>query len=550
MDLSNVKDIAIPEGEVIKVESRPVNLVKSYQDGYRFSSSQALKAQEGSVATGFIPCKTGSVVYMMGAEWGDSANINMFTYVMFYDRKKKYVSLINGDMEALGTLPEGIKITIGDDGVTIFDFTNWNQEFDFIRISAKGSGSSIFITVNKRPDLLLLWEVYKYTNWVPLSINADGTIYNDGLGYKYGYRVRSGGAEQSTINSAACTGFIPAKDGDIIRIYTDDDFLMSAAENAINVSDSNFTNLGQIAGNTEGGYGIFADIGLADYRFHKSVVQESDNVYRWVVPPNQNISYIRVTSRINNVSKFIVTVNEEIVQSNIPTLVIISAQYTGGSVPVGTALNDLTGITVKATYSDGSTSDVTGYSLSGTIAEGTNTITVTYEGKTVTFTVTGVAEHKYTNQVPVSIDTDGSVFNGKGYIGEKRLSSTGILKDAEYVSATGFIPASSGAKVGIKGTAWDSSSDYVCAYKSDFSFISALNGQGAYNGGTITRENDVTIVTLLNNSDIAYVRVSALHDSDDAGYSSVKTPKEGPGSYLIVTVNEEIIDWSTIGKMR
>jgi hypothetical protein len=35
---------------------------------------------------------------------------------------------------------------------------------------------------------------------------------------------------------------------------------------------------------------------------------------------------------------------------------------------------------------------VTGYTLSGTIAEGSNTITVSYEGKTTTFTVTGTAE--------------------------------------------------------------------------------------------------------------------------------------------------------------
>jgi hypothetical protein len=74
------------------------------------------------------------------------------------------------------------------------------------------------------------------------------------------------------------------------------------------------------------------------------------------------------------------------------TLSSISATYTGGNVTVGTALTSLTGLTVKATYSDGSTSNVTGYTLSGTIAEGSNTITVSYGGKTTTFTVTGVAD--------------------------------------------------------------------------------------------------------------------------------------------------------------
>lgn len=74
------------------------------------------------------------------------------------------------------------------------------------------------------------------------------------------------------------------------------------------------------------------------------------------------------------------------------TLTGISAEYTGGNVAVGTDLTSLSGITVTAHYSDGSTVTVTGYSLSGTIAEGDNTITVTYMGQTTTITVTGVAQ--------------------------------------------------------------------------------------------------------------------------------------------------------------
>ena len=74
------------------------------------------------------------------------------------------------------------------------------------------------------------------------------------------------------------------------------------------------------------------------------------------------------------------------------TLSSISASYSGGDVAVGTAVTDLTGIVVTAHYSDGTSETVTGYTLNGTIMEGNNTITVTYEGLTTTFTVTGVAE--------------------------------------------------------------------------------------------------------------------------------------------------------------
>ena len=81
----------------------------------------------------------------------------------------------------------------------------------------------------------------------------------------------------------------------------------------------------------------------------------------------------------------------------------ITAVYTGGEVAVGTAVTALTGIVVTASYSDGSTEAVTDYTLSGSIAEGNNTVTVTYQGKTATFTVIGVAESG--GEEPPDLDT-------------------------------------------------------------------------------------------------------------------------------------------------
>ena len=72
------------------------------------------------------------------------------------------------------------------------------------------------------------------------------------------------------------------------------------------------------------------------------------------------------------------------------TLTGISAKYSGGDAPVGIALSGLIGVVVTAHYSDGTSKTVTGYTLSGTIAMGENTITVTYQGMYATFTVTGV----------------------------------------------------------------------------------------------------------------------------------------------------------------
>lgn len=109
------------------------------------------------------------------------------------------------------------------------------------------------------------------------------------------------------------------------------------------------------------------------------------------------------------------------------TLQSISATYTGGEVATGTDLTALKEISVKATYSDGTTKTVTGYTLSGTIAEGNNTITVSYGGKTTTFIVVGYAEQEGPNTPPTgntepvyelaqAITFDGTNHVDTGYI--------------------------------------------------------------------------------------------------------------------------------------
>lgn len=146
-----------------------------------------------------------------------------------------------------------------------------------------------------------------YKNWVRYSTEADGkTIYNGGLGYKNGYRIRSGGAE-SAQDSAACMGFIPAKAGDIVRL-SGYDVKNAVVSNAINVSDASFTNLGQIVANNSNSYGCFHTTG----ENWDDVLLEKTGVYYWIVPSGYNIAYIRVTANTKNPTSVIVTINEEI----------------------------------------------------------------------------------------------------------------------------------------------------------------------------------------------------------------------------------------------
>ena len=107
------------------------------------------------------------------------------------------------------------------------------------------------------------------------------------------------------------------------------------------------------------------------------------------------------------------------------TLDSISCVYTqSGTVYITDTLDSLkTDLVVTAHYSDESTQTVTTYTLSGSLTEGTSTITVAYAGKTTTFTVnvtryqlydyiynTGRLESQYKNFVLTDI-THSPSFN-------------------------------------------------------------------------------------------------------------------------------------------
>ena len=145
-------------------------------------------------------------------------------------------------------------------------------------------------------------------NYMPLSINQDGSIYNDGLGYKQGYRVRSGGVEIAEA-SCSCIGFLKATSGDVITVRKCDFKSSKTAGNAVNVYDNNFTNLGQMCANADSGYGILSKVSGGSCN---SIITNSDGSYSWVIPfvEGYEIAYIRVNCYIEDGSNICITINE------------------------------------------------------------------------------------------------------------------------------------------------------------------------------------------------------------------------------------------------
>lgn len=138
----------------------------------------------------------------------------------------------------------------------------------------------------------------------------------------------------------------------------------------------------------------------------------------------------------------------------------------------------------------------------------------------------------YKNWVNYAIDTDKSLYEGKGYIIGQRLSSSGAIKSASKCMTTGYIEVSPNAILRMGGIKWidsnQSSTNYVCCYDSNFNFVCALNCNGYYGGGTVSGDSNIAVVTLPSTNTIAYARVSV--------YDSTQTYTQ-----FIVTVNEEIV---------
>lgn len=171
----------------------------------------------------------------------------------------------------------------------------------------------------------------------------------------------------------------------------------------------------------------------------------------------------------------------------------------------------------------------------------------------ITAVCTEIEQYTYTNQVPISIDTDGSIYNGVGYINDYRLKgSTGEIVEKEWACVTGFIPAKENDIVRIIAPKWssdqgDTNLNLICAYNANFEYLCCADSHGAahkYNTETnpdkytlehsIEHTDTMSIVTMGTKTvgtGIAYIRISNI--GDNTGPCS--------GADIIVTVNEEIV---------
>lgn len=154
----------------------------------------------------------------------------------------------------------------------------------------------------------------------------------------------------------------------------------------------------------------------------------------------------------------------------------------------------------------------------------------------------------FTNQVPISTDTDGSIYNGTGYKENVRLSSSGgISGSAQNGSVTtGFIPwYGDTTYLRMKGVEWkDAAANagghfYVNCYDANKKFIDYLS--------SLDHANYAHVVTVTRDANgIETVKFSETYGTSNSMLQRFRSAKfiritaRGKGADFIVTINEEI----------
>lgn len=136
-----------------------------FADGYRISSSGEIKAQSGTVLTGFIPCSginDDTVIRMKGVEFDVEAILH--TGIAFYDNNFNILccarfpdgTMINQAVQDLiyPGADAGTSSAMGSDGITVVDinFSEYvlaNNPISYMRVFAKGSGANMVVTIDE-----------------------------------------------------------------------------------------------------------------------------------------------------------------------------------------------------------------------------------------------------------------------------------------------------------------------------------------------------------------------------------------------------------------
>ena len=392
-------------------------------------------------------------------------------------------------------------------------------------------------------------KIQTIVNLMPSSIDTDGSIFN-GCGYQDGVRVRSSG-EVGTAQYGSATGYIPVTGGETIRFKGGNWNAVNTA-NCVCYCDSSFTAVGSFT--TQPAYH-----GICDSS--NSIVTTENGYCVLTIPDDSSIAYVRISMYVPDVNYDAYHGKDLVVLTESGTKTIWKQQtyiveLVGGTGYTITAVDGFNTTVIKGDSFSFTVNISDGYMQEDDFAVKVNGTTITaVDGvytisnitEDMTVTVEGVVEaptYTYTNLVPTSIASDGSIFNGTGYKAGYRLSSSGGESTGTNGIITGFIKVKAGdiVRVASKGDIinWNYSNATNCMhyYNSSKSSVGRFMGNGTVSGVCTSANAVVTEevyrkkyrFTVPNDASIEWIRVG------------IYCPNGAVNDNLIVTVNEEITD--------
>lgn len=148
----------------------------------------------------------------------------------------------------------------------------------------------------------------------------------------------------------------------------------------------------------------------------------------------------------------------------------------------------------------------------------------------ISITANAVKITSYTNQIPIAIDMDGSIYNGKGWKENTYISSETLGSKTGY-ETTGLIPIAQGDIVRFSGFSFDLSDAYcrMAFFKADKTYITSVKANGLVSvwgeGRVVIEDNNAVQITIPNTSAYSGVGLFRLC-ADDIDENSIITVNE------------------------
>ena len=310
-----------------------------YINGYRLSSSGALKTQENTITTGFIPYTQNCAITMLGVNF-TKGYVNGYHYLTFFDKnfnKLCHLQLYfnsSGSYSVSASGNPGINASTSIISSDEYMCTTIKPVFNastsniaYFRINGNGNGSSMIVSTSNEDVDKYTWK-RQFVNLVTRSIDVDGSIYN-GYGYMKGCGliypgsnsiIPSVGQQANTI----ITGYIPATKSDKIRMSGVSWIPSGTSGYCISFYNSDFNYLGSCyhVGNNISDRGISSifeyngDLITNNNSSLNNVTTDANGVitfnFEFAESAGNSVRYIRISAGDIG-SDMIVTKNEEII---------------------------------------------------------------------------------------------------------------------------------------------------------------------------------------------------------------------------------------------